>query len=142
MGFFAQCKEPAVLAGLSLQRPPPSEGTKAQDSMQMLAAIHRSCSHMIASAPVLPATADLERISLRKRKKESKKTPANTTTLLRLKHWSEHRVLCGCPPTLSLVMRLHVTGSAAFFSPALSSRHQTRLAKDQRHSPSHAKCSG
>lgn len=58
--FLHKCKEPAVLAGLPLQCPPASEGTKAQGSMKTLAAIHRSCSHMIASALVLPATADLE----------------------------------------------------------------------------------
>lgn len=65
------CEDPAVLAGLSLQSPLPSEGTKAQDSMKTLAAIHHSCSHMIASAHVLRATADLEWISLRKRKKSN-----------------------------------------------------------------------
>lgn len=50
---FVQCEEPAVLGGASLQHPPPSEGTKTQDSMKTLAAIHCSCSHMIASAPGL-----------------------------------------------------------------------------------------
>lgn len=62
----------------------------------------------------------------------SKSTQLSTTFYVAMK----------CPSTLPLVMWQHVTGSTAFFSPALSSRHQTWLAKDQKHSPSHTKCSG
>lgn len=50
---FVQSEEPAVLGGVSLQHPPSSEGTKTQDNMKILAAIHCSYSHMRASAPGL-----------------------------------------------------------------------------------------
>lgn len=50
---FVQCEEPAVLGEVSLQHPPPSEGTKTQDSMKTLAAIHCSCSHVIAPGLLL-----------------------------------------------------------------------------------------
>lgn len=46
---FVQYEEPAVLGEVSLQHPPPSEGTKTQDSMK----IHCSCSHVIAPGLLL-----------------------------------------------------------------------------------------
>lgn len=99
--------------------------------MKTPVAIHRACSHLIPSAPILPATADLGWISLRKKKKKKgnnatlsfcESTQPSTTFYVAMK---------GRPPTLPPVMRPHVRRSTAFSSPALSSRQQPGLAEDQ-----------
>lgn len=88
---FVQSEEPAVLGMVSLLHPPPSEGTKAQDSMKTLAAVHCSCSHVIASAPGLLLHQILSEFPGGKEKKKMQQQKS----LLRQKHSTEHHILCG-----------------------------------------------
>lgn len=86
-----QSEEPAVLGGVSLQHPLPSEGTKTQDNMKTLAAIHCSYSHMRASAPGLL----LQQIWSEFPGGKKKKKRQQRKSLLKQKHSTEHHILCG-----------------------------------------------
>lgn len=89
---FVQSEESAVLGGVSLQHPPPSEGTETQDNTKTLAAIHCSYSHMRASAPGLLLQQILREFP---RGKEREKKKQQLKSLLRQKHSTEHHILCG-----------------------------------------------